>query len=142
MDFYMTFWIAAIIILTIAEILSINLTTIWYVVSAIVALILSFFVDNFIIQFGVFAVLGTILLITTKPLLTRLLKVDEVKTNLDRVIGMEGIVTESITKFEIGEVKVDGKKWSAISDNDIEEGSTIVVLSIDGVKLKVRKKED
>ena len=68
--------------------------------------------------------------------------VDEVKTNLDRVIGMEGIVTESITKFEIGEVKVDGKKWSAISDNDIEEGSTIVVLSIDGVKLKVRKKED
>lgn len=142
MDFYMTFWIAAIIILTIAEILSINLTTIWYVVSAIVALILSFFVDNFIIQFGVFAVLGTILLITTKPLLTRLLKVNEVKTNLDRVIGMEGIVTESITKFEIGEVKVDGKKWSAISDNDIEEGSTIVVLSIDGVKLKVRKKED
>lgn len=142
MDFYMTFWIAAIIILTIAEILSINLTTIWYVVSAIVALILSFFDDNFIIQFGVFAVLGTILLITTKPLLTRLLKVDEVKTNLDRVIGMEGIVTESITKFEIGEVKVDGKKWSAISDNDIEEGSTIVVLSIDGVKLKVRKKED
>ena len=142
MDFYMTFWIGAIIILTIAEILSINLTTIWYVVSAIVALILSFFIDNFIIQFGVFAVLGTILLITTKPLLTRLLKVDEVKTNLDRVIGMEGVVTESITKFEIGEVKVDGKKWSAISDTDIEEGSTIVVLSIDGVKLKVRKKED
>ena len=55
---------------------------------------------------------------------------------------MEGIVTEKITKFEIGEVKVDGKKWSAISDDDIEVGTTIIVLSIDGVKLKVRKKED
>ena len=142
MDFYMTFWIGTIIILTIAEVLSINLTTIWYVVSAIVALILSFFVDSFIIQFGVFALLGTLLLITTKPLLTKLLKVDEVKTNLDRVLGMEGIVTEKITKFEIGEVKVDGKKWSAISDDDIEVGTTIIVLSIDGVKLKVRKKED
>ena len=138
----MYFWIGAIIILTIIEILSINLTTIWYVISAIVALILSFLGVDFIIQFGVFALLGTILLITTKPLLTRLFKVDQVNTNLDRVVGMEGIVTEKITKFEIGEVKVDGKKWSAKSDADIDVGTTIVVLSIDGVKLNVRKKED
>ena len=62
----MYFWIGAIIILTIIEILSINLTTIWYVISAIVALILSFLGVDFIIQFGVFALLGTILLITTK----------------------------------------------------------------------------
>ena len=139
MDFYMTFWIAAIIILTIAEILSINLTTIWYVVSAIVALILSFFVDNFIIQFGVFAVLGTILLITTKPLLTRLLKVDEVKTNLDRVIGMEGIVTSEIAKNVVGEVKVDGKRWSAISKSKIDVGDEVIIKDIDGVKLIVEK---
>ena len=138
----MYFWIAVIIILTIAEILSINLTTIWYVVSAIVALILSFFVDSFLIQFGVFALLGTVLLITTKPLLTRLLKTDMVKTNLDRVIGMEGIVTEKISKFEIGEVKVDGKKWSAVSDSEIEVGTIVIVLEIDGVKLKVKRKED
>lgn len=138
----MYFWIGMIIVLTIMEILSINLTTIWYVVSAIVALILSFLGVDFIVQFGVFVLLGTILLITTKPMLTRLLSVNEVKTNLDRVIGMEGIVTEKISKFEIGEVKVDGKKWSAISDTDIDVGTTIVVLSIDGVKLKVRKKED
>lgn len=138
----MYFWIAIIIILTIAEILSINLTTIWYVVSAIVALILSFFVDSFLIQFGVFALLGTVLLITTKPLLTRLLKTDMVKTNLDRVIGMEGIVTEKISKFEIGEVRVDGKKWSAVSDSEIEVGTIVIVLEIDGVKLKVKRKED
>ena len=138
----MYFWIAVIIILTIAEILSINLTTIWYVISAIVALILSFFVNSFIIQFGVFALLGTILLITTKPLLTKLLKTDNVKTNLDRVIGMEGIVTEKISKFEIGEVKVDGKKWSAASDSEIEVGTIVIVLEIDGVKLKVKRKED
>ena len=138
----MYFWIGMIIVLTIMEILSINLTTIWYVVSAIVALILSFLGVDFIVQFGVFVLLGTILLITTKPMLTRLLSVNEVKTNLDRVIGMEGIVTEKISKFELGEVKVDGKKWSAISDTDIDVGTTIVVLSIDGVKLKVRKKED
>jgi len=137
----MYFWIGVIIVLTIIEILSINLTTIWYVISAIVALILSFFGVDYSVQFGVFALLGTLLLITTKPVLTKLLKVNEAQTNLDRVIGMEGIVTESISKLNVGEVKVDGKKWSAISDTDIDVGTTIVVLNIDGVKLNVMKKE-
>jgi membrane protein implicated in regulation of membrane protease activity len=74
--------------------------------------------------------------------LKKFIKVDKVKTNLDRVIGMDGIVTEDIIPFELGEVKVDGKKWSAISDEKIEKDSTIVVLDIDGVKLKVKKKEE
>ena len=138
----MTFWICAIIVLAIIEAISVGLTTIWFVVSGIVALIVSFFCDNFLIQFGIFVVLGVILLITTRPLLKKFIKVDNVKTNLDRVVGMDGIVTEEIVPFELGEVKVDGKKWSAISDEKIEKDSTIVVLDIDGVKLKVKKKEE
>ena len=121
MDFYMTFWIAAIIILTIAEILSINLTTIWYVVSAIVALILSFFVDNFIIQFGVFAVLGTILLITTKPLLTRLLKVDEVSSEHDDEEILKKIELRNEAKKNKDFVTAD-----AIRDELLEQGVRLV----------------
>ena len=59
------------------------------------------------------------------------------KTNFDRIIGMEAIVTEEISKNKIGEVKVDGKRWSAYSDKKIKVGSTVRVLSIEGVKLKV-----
>ncbi len=138
----MFFWILVIIILTIIEIASINLTTIWFVASALVSLAISFVCDNFLLQFGIFVILGIILLITTRPLLIRLLNVDKVKTNLDRVIGMDGIVTNDIVPFEVGEVKVDGKKWSAISNSKIEVGTKIKVLGIDGVKLKVERKED
>ena len=138
----MFFWIIMIVILTIIEILSINLTTIWFVASALVSLVVSFFTDNFLLQFGIFVILGIILLITTRPLLLKLFKVEKVKTNLDRVIGMEGIVTSEITPYDIGEVKVDGKKWSAKCDKKIEVGSKIKVLSIDGVKLIVERKED
>jgi len=55
-----------------------------------------------------------------------------------------GIVTEEITKLEPGEVKVDGKKWSAISSKKIKVGSKVEILSIDGVKLNVKevKEED
>ena len=61
------------------------------------------------------------------------------KTNLDRVVDMEGIVTEKISKNNPGEVKVDGKRWTAISDKTIEEGKTVKILKIEGVKLIVEE---
>ena len=55
---------------------------------------------------------------------------------------MEGIVTEEITKTKIGEVKVDGKRWSAISNELIKAGEEVIIERIDGVKLIVRKGEE
>ena len=83
-----------------------------------------------------------ILMLLTRPYLVKKLSRKKVSTNLDRVIGMEGIVTEEITKFKIGEVKVDGKKWSAISNEKIKVGEEVIIEDIDGVKLIVRKEEE
>ena len=55
---------------------------------------------------------------------------------------MSGVVTEEIKKNTVGEIKVDGKRWSAISDKKIGVGSTVKVLKIDGVKLVVEKESD
>ena len=132
-------WLAFIIILTVIECTTVNLTTIWFVVSGLVALIISFFTDNYLIQFGVFVILGIILLVTTRPILKKVIKPKNESTNLDRVIGMDAIVTEKISKNNPGEVKVDGKRWSAYADETIEAGETVKVLKIDGVKLKVER---
>lgn len=138
----MEFWIITIIILVMLEAISINLTSIWFVISGIVALILSFFIDSFIIQFSVFVILGVILLITTKPFLKKFLKVNNEKTNFDRVVGMKGIVTSKIEPLKVGEVKVDGKRWSAVSDCVIEQDEVVDILKIEGVKLIVKKEEE
>lgn len=138
----MEFWIITIIFLIFLEALSVNLTSVWFVISGIAALILSFFIDSFIIQFSVFVILGVILLITTKPILKKFIKVNNEKTNLDRVIGMKGVVTSKIEPLSVGEVKVDGKRWSAISDSAIEQNEIVEVLKIDGVKLIVKKEEE
>lgn len=132
-------WLILVILLALIEIITINLATIWFVISGIVALIASLFIDNYIIQFGIFVILGVILLITTKPILTKFIKQHTTKTNLDRIIGMTGIVTEKITKAENGEVKVDGKRWTAYADKTIKVGETVKVLEIKGVKIKVEK---
>lgn len=136
-----TFWLVMVIFLSFVEAMTVNLVSIWFIVSGLIALVMSFFEIDFIWQFGVFVVLGILLMITTKPILKKWIKPKDVKTNINRVIGMTGVVTEEIKKNVVGEVKVDGKKWSAISTKKILVGEEIIVDSIDGVKLSVHKQE-
>lgn len=138
----MFMWLIIILFLGFIEAITVNLVTIWFVISGIVSLILSFFIDDFIIQFSVFVILGILLLITTRSWLNKVFKINKYKTNLDRVIGMRGIVTEKIAKNSPGEVKVDGKRWMAVSDKTINVDNDVKILEIDGVKLKVEKWED
>lgn len=130
-------WLGIVIFLAIVEVITINLTTVWFVLSGIVALVLSFFIDDFLVQLGVFSILGIVFMILTKSIITKKLKVKTVKTNLDRIVGMKGIVTETIQPLEPGEVKVDGKYWTAIADTTIEAGETVHIDKIAGVKVKV-----
>lgn len=135
-------WLGLVITLTLIEVLTTNLVTIWYIASALIALVLSFFVDSYLIQFSVFVIVGTILLFTTRDYLLKLIVKRKEKTNLDRVVGMTAIVTEEITKNKAGEVKVDGKRWTAIANKKIKVDSIVKVLEIDGVKLKVEEESE
>lgn len=136
------FWITLIIMLTMIEAATVNLTTIWFVASAIIALIASLITDNVFIQFGLFTVFGVLFLIFTKPFLDKWMKGHNTKTNLDRIIGMKGIITEDVLPSGSGEVKVDGKTWTAISEEKLKKGDIVKILEIDSVKLKVEKWED
>lgn len=134
-------WLIIIIALSFIEACTVNLVSIWFIISALISLAMSFFDIPFIWQFGVFVLLGILLMITTKPILKNWMKPKNIKTNIDRIIGMTGVVTEEITKNNIGEVRVDGKKWSAVSTKKISIDEEVIIDEIDGVKLKVHKLE-
>ena len=136
-----SYWLIIMLILSFVEIITINLVTIWFVASAGIALLVSLVTDSYYIQFLVFGICGLLIMVLTRPLLKKLMKKDKTKTNLDRVIGMTGICTEEISKNKVGEVKVDGKRWSAISPVKIKVGDEVLITDIDGVKLKVKKGE-
>lgn len=138
----MWIWLGIVIALAFIEVITTNLVTVWYIASGIIALILSLFVDNYLIQFSVFVIMGTVLLFTTRDYLMKLIVKKKESTNLDRVIGMTAIVTEEINKNKPGEVKVDGKRWTAVSNKKIMVDSTVKVLEINGVKLKVEEVEE
>lgn len=134
-------WLAVAVGLAILEMATVNLVSIWYIISSIVAMIVSLFTDNVVIQLAVFVLVGTLLLILTKDAIKKILP-EKTKTNIDRIIGMNGIVTEKITKKTPGEVKVDGKRWTAVADETIPIDATVEILEINSTKLKVRRMED
>lgn len=136
------FWLVLVIVLSFVEIATVSLVSIWFVASGIVAMILSFFIEDTAIITTVFILLGIFLLVLSRPIVNKLRSKDNEKTNLDRIIGESAIVTEDIKKNEVGEVKVDGKRWSAISKEKCLKGDRVKILKIDGVKLIVEKESE
>ena len=132
-------WLIVFLVLLFIEIVTVNLVSIWFAIGALVSFIISIFIDNITIELTAFVAVSVLTLLLTKGLVNKIKNKNIEKTNLDRVIGKIGIVTTPITKLEPGEVKVDGKKWSAISNKKINVGSKVEILSIDGVKLLVKE---
>jgi len=69
----------------------------------------------------------------------RLKLVGRARTNIDAVIGRNGIVLQSISKNADGLVKVGHEQWRARAEEDIKKGDEIVVTNISGVTLIVEK---
>ncbi len=78
-------WLILVILLSLIELMTINLTTIWFVISSTIALIISIFIDNFIIQFSIFVIVGVILLLTLKPMFIKYIKNHQKEINKDKV---------------------------------------------------------
>ena len=123
----------------IVEIATVGFLIFWFGVAALITCLLSLVIHNVIAQTSIFVVLSVALIGLTRPLAKKLNKKDNVVTNSNAIIGKEGVATKDITPNDVGQVKVSGDIWTAISTytDIIPKGSTIKVLSIDGVKLVV-----
>lgn len=135
------FWFIVFVILLFIELVTVNLVTIWFAVGAIAAMIISSYSESLVLQLGIFLIVSFVSLILTKPLLKKLKKFNIEPTNTDRVIGKVGEVIKKIDENQYGEVKIFGNVWTATSDDVIDVGSRVRVLSIDGVKLIVERED-
>ena len=65
--------------------------------------------------------------------------VSKAKTNIDAIIGRQGIVLKNIARNVDGRVKIGNEQWRARAEEDVREGDEIVVTSVSGVTLIVEK---
>lgn len=135
-------WIAAIVIFGVAEAVTAGLTSIWFVLGSVAALIVAICSGPIWLQIALFFVVSIATLAATRPLVTKLMKKDIKPTNADRVLGGSARVTERIDNdVPTGAVYIDGKTWSARSSTGeiIEPDAMVRVVRMEGVKLYVEK---
>ena len=125
------YWLIALVVFLVIEAATLGLATIWFAGGALVALIAAMCGAGIVIQIVLFLVVSLILLFFTRP--------------LDRVVGMEGVVTEEISNLAgTGKVSLGGNMWTARTENEggtIPVDAVVTVLRVEGVKLIVKVKE-
>lgn len=134
------FWIAAFLAFGVLEAATVSLVSIWFMGGALAALAAAFLGGGFVIQLILFLAVSAGLLACLRPFMKKYVDPRRTRTNADRILGKEGIVTETIDNLRgTGAVKVDGVEWTARSQQEqvIEKGAVVRILKIEGVKIFV-----
>ena len=134
-------WLIASGIFFICEIITVGFLVFWLGVGALIAMLVSFFTSNIIIQMSVFVISSGLLIFATRPLVNKISKKDVVPTNVYSLIGKKAVVTEDIDWVTgKGQIKFEGEVWSAKSKEQINipAGSEVEIVSIEGVKAFVK----
>ena len=135
-------WLIAIIAFGVLESVTAQFISIWFAGGAFVSLIAHLLGASQAVQWIIFVIASAMLLILTRPMVKRLTKADVSVTGTDMLIGKTAVMIKATdSRGELGEVKADGKIWTAnsIDGEPIEENAVVTIEKIEGVKLIVRK---
>jgi len=92
-------------------------------------------------QVLIWAVCSVLCLYFVRPSLVRRLhgKENERKSNVDALVGRQGIVIDTIAAGGFGYVKIDGDEWRSVSSDgqEIPVGTNVTVISRDSIILTV-----
>jgi membrane protein implicated in regulation of membrane protease activity len=134
-------WVVLGLILLIAEMATGTTYLLWPAVAAFLTALISWFgLTNWIAELAIFGVLVVVLTALGRPLVQRWRNEGAASGLNERsaaLIGAGAIVTNFANG--VGSVKVQDTVWRAVSDETLEAGQAVVIDSVDGVTLKVKR---
>lgn len=140
MNWVLWIWLALAVVFLIVESSTVSLVSIWFTIGALAAMVASMLGAQLWLQILIFLAVSGVALACLRPVFRKLIKPKVVSTNVDALIGSEGLVTEDIDNLSAqGQVKLGGIYWSArsTSGEKISTGNQITVDKIEGVKVFV-----
>jgi len=136
-------WLAAMIILIVIEIVTVGLTTIWFAIGALVAIIVSMLGGGVILQLTVFIIVSFVMLIFTRPFAVKYINSSRIRTNYEGIIGKVVRITQDVDNIAgKGNAVVNGQEWTVRAVKEeckIPAGDLAKVVDIKGVKLIVER---
>ncbi len=138
-------WLILLIVTIVVEVYSLGLTSIWFSGGALAAIAADLLGAPIPVQVILFLGVSLLLLFSTRPIAVRYFNRDRVRTNVESMVGRQGVVTGEVDNLQgIGQVTVSGQEWSAVGADDglrIPVGTVVDVLAVRGVKLVVKVDE-
>ena len=139
---YLIFWGIVFVLTVIVECASLQLVSIWFAFGAAGAFIGTLAGLTFTGQLGVFVLVSLLLLLGTRPFLSKLRVKQVPPMNSDKDIGMQAVVIQTVDAAHgTGRVRANGVDWIAVSENGevLEVHTIVIVTGVDGAKLTVRR---
>ena len=134
-------WMILMVIFLIVEaVCALHLVSIWFAAGALVAAVAALLNAAVWLQVLLFLVVSCLILALMWPFVKKFLNPGLKKTNIDSVIGTEGLVIADIDDLGArGQVKLGSMEWTARSatGDAIPVGTRIRVDRIEGVKVFV-----
>ena len=141
LEMFSVFWLVLAIVLGVIEAVTFQMVAIWFGLGALAAIIPGLLGANIWVQFSVFMIVSIAALIGTRPFVKKVLKLRQVHTNADSLIGQVGVVIVDSVVGEItsGRVVVSSQEWAACTEDGLElrKGDRVLVKKIEGVRLIV-----
>ena len=136
-------WFVIAVVLGIFEAATVALVSIWFAIGAVAAMVPAYFNAPFWVQILVFILVSALCFVFTRPFFKKIIRVNKQPTNVDRLVGQEGVATDDIENIECrGKVFISGLTWSARSETGelIPQGAVVTVKKIEGATLVVERK--
>lgn len=135
-------WVVVALLLFVGEIFTAGFVLSCFGLGAVAAAVVAFLGAGPIWQLVVFGAVSVAAVYLSRPFVNRISNPNTQEVGIDRVLGREGIVIETIDPAAgTGVVRVRSETWSAHSEDDqpIPAGERISVLAVDGAHLLVRR---
>lgn len=138
------YWLIAVAVLLVIEIVTLGLYTIWFVAGALAAFFTALAGCQLYTQLIVFIIVSFVLLMFTRPLALKYFNKDRIKTNVDAMIGKQARVVQEINNDDgTGIVVINGQEWTARQEQPeqrktIPVGDIVTVMRVSGVKVMVK----
>ena len=130
-------WLGLMVAFLLIEAGTVALVSLWFAAGCLAAILVSLLGGNIAVQSVVFLVVSCVLLALVRPILRKYYTPRITRTNVDSLLGSQGLVTSDIDNVTgRGEVKLGAVVWTARSTDGspIPAGTQIRVDRIEGVK--------
>lgn len=141
---YPMIWLILLIAFAIIEGITAGLVSIWFCAGSLVALFAAWMHCGLAVQIGLFTVVSVLAMAVIRPLARTWIIPKAEKTNADRILDAEAVVTETIDNVQAcGQIKVGGTVWTARAADGsvIPAGALVQVERIEGVKAIVTARQ-